>query len=58
MDNQPPIDPRLLEALEACRPGSDDLAQPEMAELAAALESSEELRALLDRVQKFDAAMA
>jgi hypothetical protein len=44
--------------MEACRPGQDDLADPEMAALARALAESPELSRLHERIERFDAAMA
>jgi hypothetical protein len=58
MPRLPNEDPRLLEALEACRPGSDDLAQPEMAGLASRLAESAELDELRARLQRLDVALA
>ncbi len=37
MDEKPIHDERILEALEACRPGSDDVADPLLGPLAAAI---------------------
>lgn len=58
MENEPIRDPRLWEAMESCRPGHDDLADPEMAWLARELEASPELVGLHRRLQRLDAAMA
>ncbi len=58
MENEPIRDPRLWEAMEACRPGRDDLADPEMAELARLVAASPELASLHERLQRFDAALA
>jgi hypothetical protein len=58
MDQQPTHDPRLIEALEACRPHSDDLADPAMAALAAQMAASREVDDLYERLQRFDAAVA
>lgn len=58
MENDPVRDPRLWEALESCRPGHDDLAEPEMASLAREVEASPELAGLHRRLQRLDAAMA
>lgn len=49
---------RLWEAIEACRPGSDDLADPGMADLAAELDRNPRLNALFQRLQKLDVAVA
>ena len=53
-----PIDERLLEAMEACRPGSDDLADPAMAELDAELSANRRLAARFQRLQKLDLSLA
>ncbi len=58
MENQPIRDERILEALEACRPGSDDAADPALAYLAAALAADPELEDLYERLQQVDAALA
>ncbi len=48
----------LLEAIEACRPGSQDVCSPEMAELAAAIARDPALQQRYERTQRWDAAMA
>lgn len=58
MDRVPNEDPQILEALQACRPGSDDLAEPEMAGLAARLAESAELDELRGRLQRLDVTLA
>jgi hypothetical protein len=45
---------QLRQQIDACRPGSDDLHLPELAELKAAVASSGEVAAELDRTQRFD----
>jgi hypothetical protein len=50
-------DPRLIEAIEVCRPQSDDLSQPELAFLAIQLAGNPELKEVLGRVQKTDMAI-
>ena len=55
---RPEIDPRTLEALEACRPGSEDLSDPVMASLVSQMAASRELDDLYERLQKFDASLA
>jgi len=50
-------DPRILELLEACRPGHDDLADPAMAPLAAELAAHSELASLRDRLEEVDGAI-
>lgn len=45
----------ILLGLDACRPASEDLQQPELAPLAVRLVESAELRSQLARVQRFDA---
>ena len=48
----------LREQLEACRPGSDELREPEMTALAEQLARDPELRAQWERIGQFDAAVA
>ena len=55
MENEPTADPRLLDALEACRPGSDDLDDPHFADLARELAVDADLAGRFDRVQRVDA---
>jgi hypothetical protein len=52
------IDERFLEAMEACRPASDDLADPEFAALAAELGRNRRLAVFFARLQKVDAVLA
>jgi len=54
---RPDIDPRILVAMEACRPGSEDLSDPAMAPLVSQMAASRELDELYERLQKFDAAL-
>jgi hypothetical protein len=54
MNPSPHYDPRLLEALEACRPDRGDVADLEMAELAAQLAADPRLRAMRDRLERID----
>ena len=49
---------RLLEMLEACRPGHDDLAQPELQPLADELTRDERLQTAWARSQRHDAEIA
>lgn len=58
MDNQPLRDPRVLEAMEACRAGSDDLADPELQFLADELKSDPHLEVVFQRIQRADRALA
>jgi negative regulator of sigma E activity len=58
MAEPPNRDPRLLEALEACRPGSDDLEDPAMALLAEQLAADPELAELAERLTRVDASVA
>jgi hypothetical protein len=44
--------------IDCCRPGSDDASQPEMAELEQGLAADADLRALYERSQQFDTAVA
>jgi hypothetical protein len=54
MDSQPIRDERILEALEVCRPNSDDLSDPAMADLADQLGANPELKRLCERLQSVD----
>ena len=58
MTDQPIHDERLLEAIEACRPGSDDVADPALSYLADALAADPELEKLYQRLQQVDATLA
>lgn len=58
MDDHPMHDPQILEALEACRPGKDDLSDLAMERLATAMAASPELDDLYERLQRLDAAVA
>lgn len=58
MDHEPTRDPRILEAIEACRPGSDDLSDPALSWLATRLEADPELRADYEKLQLADANLA
>ena len=51
------LDPNIVEAMEACRPGSDDVSQPEMAALSAQLAASPALDRAYERLQKLDGAL-
>ena len=57
MSDKPSSDPRILEALEACRPGSDDLNDPALAFLATELAASPELDEAYERLQQVDTAL-
>jgi hypothetical protein len=48
---------RLIQQIDACRAGSEDLSAPEMRELAEALASDESTRELRERLHDFDAAV-
>lgn len=58
MEREPTWEPSLREMMEACRPDQDDLAQPEMAELAQKLAASPEGQALYERMRAFDSALS
>lgn len=45
----------ILQAIDACRPGSDDLYQEEMSALAEALQSDPQAQQWYDRTQRLDA---
>jgi hypothetical protein len=49
---------RLIEALEACRPGRDDLSDPELAMLRAEMAASPQLAEAYGRLQRLDAVLA
>jgi hypothetical protein len=49
---------QIREQIDACRPGSDDLALPELAEVAAAVEQDGAVAAELARSQRFDQAVS
>jgi hypothetical protein len=53
----PNIDPRILEAMEACRPGSDDVADPAMEPLRQRLADSPEVASTYHRLQRLDHAV-
>jgi hypothetical protein len=55
---KPVYDSRILELLEACRPGSDDLSDPAMAPLISQMAASRELDDLYERLQKLDGCLA
>jgi hypothetical protein len=55
--HEPINDPRLIKAIEACRPQSDDLSEPDLAFLAAELAGNAQLEAAFDWVQTTDAAI-
>ena len=58
MGNDPTADPRIVEAMEACRPGSDDLTDPAMEALRRQLSDSPELSRTYQRLQRLDQALA
>ena len=51
-------DPKLFEAIDACRPASDDISLSELRELAAELARDPRLAKVYARVQTLDAAIA
>jgi len=53
---EPPIrDERIIEAIEACRPGRDDVGDPALADLAAELAVNPDLAQHYERLQQLDA---
>jgi len=58
MESSPNYDQRIIEALEVCRPGSDDLADPALCVLAEAIEADPELAQLYARLQEVDRRVA
>lgn len=57
MAQRPHRDERLIEAIEACRPGSDDVSDPAL-DLAGPLAADPELDELYERCQRLDAQVA
>jgi len=51
-------DRRVVMAIEACRPGSDDASDPALGRLAACLDADPDLEDLGQRLQKLDATIA
>ena len=49
---------RMWEAMESCRNGSDDLSDPQFADLVARLAEDPELRGQFRRLQQADGAIA
>ncbi len=58
MDKKPIRDERILEAIEACRPGIDDLADADFAHLATAIAADPGLEDLYERLQAVDTRVA
>jgi hypothetical protein len=58
MHNGPIRDARIVEAVEACRPGSADVADPELAFLTAEMGVDRELEVIYERLQRIDARLA
>jgi hypothetical protein len=52
------MEKRIIEGIEACRPGSEDLHSPELSDVARAVQQDPDVRALYERVQKWDAAIS
>ena len=57
MDRKPGHNEQLLEAMESCRPGSDDLRDPALAGLAAAMAIDPQLADRFQQQQRADVAM-
>ncbi len=57
MKEQPIFDERILQALEVCRPGSNDANDPALDFLADELASNPKLRELYERLQQTDATL-
>jgi len=55
MHNEPLRDPRIVEAMEACRAHSNDLAEPDLAFLADELAANPRLDQAFERLQQVDA---
>jgi hypothetical protein len=58
MEHQPARKEQIREAMESCRPGSDDLLDGALAPLAAVLAQDAELQTRFGRLQRTDAAVA
>ena len=58
MSDQPIQDPRIREAMEACRPGSDDLEDPALVFLAEQLAADPKLGHVFERLQRLDGTVA
>jgi len=58
MGNDPNADPRIVEAMESCRPGSDDVSNPAMEPLRRRMSESPELAKTYQRLQRLDQALA
>jgi len=58
MESSPHYDQRIIEALEVCRPGSDDVADPALRVLADAIEADPEVAQLYARLQEVDRRVA
>jgi hypothetical protein len=58
MESSPNYDQRIIEALEVCRPGSDDVADPALGVLADAIEADPEVAQLYARLQEVDGRVA
>jgi len=54
MGHAPNDDVRIREAMEACRPGTDDLRDPDLAFLADRMTASPQLRGTFERLQHWD----
>lgn len=52
------MDKRIIEGIEACRPGSEDLRSPDLADVARQIAQDPEARAYYERVQAWDARIA
>jgi hypothetical protein len=49
------MDKRTLEAIESCRPGSEDLRAPELRDVARQLEHDSDAQTRFERIQRWDA---
>jgi len=58
MSDQPIFDDRIIEAIESCRPGSNDLSDPALAFLAEELAANPDLNNLYQRMQELDGTLA
>jgi hypothetical protein len=49
---------RIIEGIESCRPGSDDLQSPELADVAQCVEFGSQAREVYQRAQKWDTSVS
>ena len=52
------MEKRIIESIEACRPGSDDIAAPDMVDVARHIQQHPQVRLHYERVQEWDTAVS